>query len=137
MFKKLIVAIALIIGVSAVSIGTSSEPALAKKATSAEQSGTFEGRSDHITTGGVSVVKLSTGYVVILESNFSLDGAPAPTIGFGKDGAYDKAAEFSKLTSKDGLQVYAVPANINPADFNEFYIWCSQFDVPLGVAALK
>ena len=137
MFKRFIMAIALMIAVGTAYIGTSTAPALAEKASSVGLSGTFEGRSDHITTGGVSIVKLNTGYVVILESDFSLDGAPAPTIGFGKDGAFDKKAEFSKLTSKDGLQVYAVPADINPADFNEFYIWCAQFSVPLGVAALK
>lgn len=137
MLKRLILAITLMVGVGTAYIGTSTEPVQAAKAPSIEKTGTFSGRSDHITTGGISIVKLNTGYVVILESDFSLDGAPAPTIGFGKDGTFDKTTEFTKLASKDGLQAYAVPANINPADFNEFYIWCSKFSVPLGVATLK
>lgn len=99
-------------------------------------SGTFEGRSKHVTTGGVSIVKTVSGYVAILESDFDLDGAPAPTLGFGKDG-FDDKTEFTKLESEKGLQVYAIPASINPADYNEFYVWCADFSVALGVAQLN
>jgi len=136
MYKKLILAAALMIGVNSAYIGASVDAAYAGES-KIKQSGSFSGRSDHVTSGGVSIAKTSSGYIVILESNFSLDGAPAPTLGFGKNGTFDKSTEFAKLASKDGLQVYAVPANIKPADFNEFYIWCSQFQVPLGVASLK
>ncbi|MEM6374450.1 MAG: twin-arginine translocation pathway signal protein, partial [Pseudomonadota bacterium] len=55
-------------------------------------SGTFTGASDHITTGGVEVIKNDDGsHTVVLASDFSLDGAPDPRVGFGKDGKYDKA----------------------------------------------
>ena len=97
--------------------------------------GTFEGRSDHITTGRVSIVKTASGYVARLENDFSLDGAPAPTLGFGQDG-FVAATEFTTLNKKDGFQLYDIPASINPADFNEFYVWCADFSVPLGVATL-
>lgn len=137
MFQRFIIAFALIIGLGALNLTATTQPADAKKAALAELSGTFTGLSDHITTGGVSVVKTKSGYLVILERDFSLDGAPAPTIGFGKDGKFDKATEFAKLASITGLQVYSVPENVNPADFNEFYIWCADFSVPLGVASLK
>lgn len=137
MFKKFILAITLIFGLGSAYVATTTEPAQAGKASSVKQSGTFSGLSDHITTGGVSIVKTSSGYIAILESDFDLDGAPAPTLGFGNDGAFDKATEFTKLNSIKGLQVYAIPATINPADFNEFYVWCADFSVPLGVASLK
>ena len=60
------------------------------------------------------------GHVAVLEPDFSLDGAPAPTLGFGKSGEFDKSSEFSKLESKDGLQVYKLPANIDPTAYDEF-----------------
>ena len=45
--------------------------------------GTFTGASDHITTGGVKIIKTANGgAVVILDSDFSLDGAPDPRVGF-------------------------------------------------------
>lgn len=135
MFKKLVLAIALLAGLGASFATTASAQSMAHSEVA--QSGTFEGRSDHITTGGVSILKTASGYVAVLEKDFSLDGAPAPTLGFGKDGKFDKASEFTKLESKTGLQVYAIPANVNPADFNEFYVWCADFSVPLGVAKLS
>ena len=100
--------------------------------------GTFTGASDHITTGGVSIIKTAGGgAVVILDKDFSLDGAPDPRVGFGVDGKYVDASDLGVLTSKDGLPVYVVPASVNVDDFNEVYIWCRKFSVPLGVAALK
>ena len=101
-------------------------------------SGTFVGASDHITTGGVSVVTTKAGAaVVILDSDFSLDGAPDPRVGFGKDGTFVEASDLGALENKTGLQSYVVPAGVDVAEFNEVYIWCKEFSVPLGVAALK
>lgn len=101
-------------------------------------SGTFSGLSDHITTGGVSVVETSGGgAIVILDTDFSLDGAPDPSVGFGIDGQYVAASDLGELTSINGLQVYIVPEGLDLADFNEIYIWCDEFSVPLGVAALS
>ena len=62
-----------------------------------------------------------------------LDGVPDPVLGFGKDG-YVKATQFSKLNAKAGLQVYALPAEFDVATYNEVYVWCAKFGVPLGVA---
>ena len=111
---------------------------LAPVSASADAKGTFTGASDHITTGGVTIVKNADGSaVVILDSNFSLDGAPDPRVGFGKDGKYADISDLGPLTQKEGLQVYLVPASVNVDDFNEVYIWCKKFSVPLGVAAVK
>lgn len=101
-------------------------------------SGSFTGLSDHITTGGVSVVETSGGgAVVILDTDFSLDGAPDPSVGFGINGEYVAASDLGELTSINGLQAFIVPEGLDLADFNEIYIWCDEFSVPLGVAALS
>lgn len=100
--------------------------------------GTFEGASDHVTSGAVSVVNtIKGGSVVILDSDFSLDGAPDPRVGLGRSGKYDKATDLGKLQKIKGLQAYIVPAGVNVAEYDEVYIWCRKFNVPLGVAALK
>ncbi|MGZ2259616.1 DM13 domain-containing protein [Roseobacter sp. A03A-229] len=99
--------------------------------------GTFIGKSDHITTGGVTIVKHADGTATVtLEDDFSLDGAPDPRVAFGKDGAYVPAGDLGELKMLNGKQVYTVPASINVDDFNEIYIWCLKFSVPLGVAKL-
>lgn len=74
--------------------------------------------------------------MVILDTNFSLDGAPDPKVGFGKDGEYVEATDLGELTQNTGLQVFVVPASVNVDDFNEVYIWCEQFGVSLGKADL-
>lgn len=98
--------------------------------------GSFTGASGHITTGEVSVVKTGSGYRVVLEDSFDFDGAPDPKLAFGKDG-YDRSTVFSVLKANKGKQVYDLPASIDPSKFNEVWVWCETFDVPLGVAKLK
>ncbi|MQQ10453.1 twin-arginine translocation pathway signal protein [Epibacterium sp. SM1979] len=111
---------------------------LAATAGQSKTHGEFTGASDHVTTGGVKIIKTKDGgAVVILDSDFSLDGAPDPRVGFGKDGEFVDTADLGALQSKTGTQVYIVPASVNVNDFNEVYIWCKKFSVPLGVAALK
>lgn len=99
--------------------------------------GEFTGKSDHITTGAVTIKKVANGYIVELGNDFSLDGAPDPKVGFGKDGEYKATAQLGHLASNTGKQIYVIPANLDVSDFNEIYIWCEKFSVPLGVAALK
>lgn len=95
--------------------------------------GTFEGRSDHRTDGEVTIIKTDSGYQVVLSDDFSLDGAPDPTLAFGKDG-FASEAEFTELKSNDGHQVYDLPEGLDPTDYDEFYVWCSEYAVPLGFA---
>ena len=98
--------------------------------------GKFEGRSDHVVSGGVTILKTDKGYVVVLEPDFSLDGAPDPKLGFGKNG-YKASTKFSKLRSNKGVQAYDISEAIDPKDYDEVWVWCEEFDVPLGVAQLK
>ena len=99
--------------------------------------GIFVGASSHDTSGGVSILQTSSGRVVVLESDFSLDGAPDPKLGFGKDGQYDPASKIAPLVNNRGLQVYGVPDSVDVGGYNEFYVWCEKYSVPLGIAALK
>ncbi len=100
-------------------------------------SGQFKGASNHKTTGAASVEKSAAGTMVVLGADFNFDGAPDPKVGFGRDGVYDAAAQLQALKSKTGHQEYNVPGSVDLARYNEIYIWCEQYNVPLGVAKLK
>ncbi|MGB5863403.1 MAG: DM13 domain-containing protein [Sulfitobacter sp.] len=116
---------------------TLTAPVVAYAGTS-ETTGTFTGASEHITTGGVTVVKNADGSATVtLADDFSLDGAPDPRVGFGKDGKYVDGTDVGLLKNLKGGQSFTVPASINVDDFNEVYIWCLKFAVPLGVAELR
>ena len=100
-------------------------------------SGQFAGASNHDTSGGVSLVKSGSGFEVVLASNFSFDGAPDPKVGFGKGGKYDLGSTLSPLRSNSGKQSYAVPASLSVDGYDEIYIWCEKYSVPLGVAKIR
>ncbi|WP_299553050.1 DM13 domain-containing protein [uncultured Tateyamaria sp.] len=100
--------------------------------------GTFTGASDHVTTGGVEVIKNADGsHTIVLGDDFSLDGAPDPRVGLGKDGDFNDDTDSGVLGNLTGTQSFVVPAGIDVSEFNEVYIWCKKFSVPLGVAKLN
>ncbi|WP_170382347.1 DM13 domain-containing protein [Ruegeria atlantica] len=103
----------------------------------AKKNGTFEGRSNHITSGSVKLVKDGERYIVELGDDFSLDGGPDPRVAFGKDGTYAPDSKLGALLNLTGKQSYAVPPTMDVSGYNEVYIWCEVAGVPLGVASLK
>ena len=94
--------------------------------------GTFVGASNHVTTGTAEVA----GNTITLLDDFTFDGAPDPKVALGNDG-YDSATLLGPLESNTGRQTYEVPASINTDAYNEVWIWCERFNVPLGVARLE
>ena len=100
-------------------------------------SGTFDGRSDHITTGGVTIEKAESGYQLTLAADFSLDGAPDPVVALGNGETFLVTNKISALKNKTGQQTYQLPASFTPGQFSEVYVWCEKFSVPLGVAKLS
>ncbi len=100
-------------------------------------SGEFTGASDHVTTGGVSIVTADDGTYVVLGDDFSLDGAPDPHVSLGKDGTYDAATEAGLLENLTGPGRYKLPAGIDASRYDQVYIWCVKYSVPLGVAQLN
>ena len=94
--------------------------------------GTFSGLSNHITTGTAEIA----GAKINLLDDFTFDGAPDPKVALGKDGTYDPNTLMGLLKSNTGASSYDVPAGIDAADYNEVWIWCEQFNVPLGVAKI-
>lgn len=98
--------------------------------------GTFEGRSDHITTGTATVQRINGRWAIVLRDDFSFDGAPDPKVAFGSNG-FQADAILAPLASNMGRQIYYVPAGLDVGDYNEVWLWCEQFNVPLGVARLR
>lgn len=101
-----------------------------------EGSGSFTGASGHQTSGMVEVVQTAAGWEVHLKDDFRFDGAPDPLVGFGSGGSFAAGTDFEPLRANSGAQVYEVPESIDPAAYDEVYIWCRKYSVPLGVAKL-
>lgn len=123
----------------AATAATAAVSTLARPASAAMigEKGTFQGRSNHVTSGSVQIVEIEDKYVVELGDDFSLDGGPDPRVGFGTDGTYDPDSHLGALLRLKGKQYYAVPKTKGISQYNEVYIWCEVASVPLGVAKLK
>lgn len=100
------------------------------------RSGTFAGQSGHEMSGRVSIERVGERTFVVLHDDFVLDGAPAPTLGFSNDGAFDQDTDFAELAAFTGAQRYEVPGSIRTSDYDTFTVWCADFSVPLGSASL-
>ena len=104
---------------------------------SGHKTGSFTGENNHVVKGDYTITKQADGsHIITLEDNFDLDGAPDPSVGFGKDGKYSKATYLGNLKSNKGKQSFAIPASVDLSDYNEVYIWCAKFTVSLGKADL-
>jgi len=114
--------------------------AFATPAAAGDLSGQFsviDGKEKYTTVGGVTIKKSGGKTLVVLSDDFKFPGAPDPQLGFGSNGSYDKATTFVKLTKLEGSQTFEVPSNINLSNYNEFYVWCERYSVPLSLAKLK
>lgn len=116
-----------------------SRPAKAETTAEVVARGRFEGRSGHDVGGTVRLLRDGHLWTLELGDDFFLDGAPAPSVGFG-DGGWRAETRFVELESRrrlTGVRRLAVPASLDPSAFTQVWLWCDRFDVPLGVAELR
>jgi hypothetical protein len=102
---------------------------------------------EHTTTGSVRLLRLPDGSHIVRLENLDTSNGPdlrvwltdAP-VKEGRAGwhVFDDGAYVSlgKLKGNKGDQNYALPADVDPADFTSVSIWCDRFDVSFGAAEL-
>ncbi len=98
--------------------------------------GAFAGASGHVTSGSAAIVLQDGRHYVSLGRDFAFDGAPDPKVALGRDG-YQADTLLGALEANAGAQTYPLPEGLDPTAYTEIWIWCEQFDVPLGVARLQ
>jgi hypothetical protein len=97
-------------------------------------------------SGSVSLVKLENGsYELRLGDDFST--TPGPDLFVYLSASADPAngdaitgndyIDAGKLASPTGSQKLSLPSNFNPAKFKSIAIWCKQFSILFGAAALS
>jgi len=96
------------------------------------RSGSFVGMTGHTASGRGTLTDMG----VSLAGDFWFDGAPDPRVGLGKSGTFDPASDMGALRRNTGAQLYGLPRRLDHADYNEIYVWCRRFAVPLAVARI-
>lgn len=99
--------------------------------------GTFTGLEGHRAEGSARLIKIVDKYFIRFEDDFRITNGPDLFVYFGKNDQYDASAKIAHLKGNIGGQNYEVPAGINPANFNEIWVWCRAFRVAFGKAVLK
>lgn len=102
-----------------------------------KRSGSFIGLAKHSGFGTAKIISIADKKYVRFEDDFKVTNGPDLFVYFGKDGQYIESAQLGELKGNVGGQNYEVPANINPEDYNEVWVWCRAFSVPFAKAELS
>lgn len=102
---------------------------LAALAQGRSRSGALRGENGHEASGTVEI----SPAMVTLQGDFRYDGPDGATVALGRDG-YDPSTILGALVANRGRQSFRIPARIDPARYNEVWIWSDASAGPLAVA---
>lgn len=113
-----------------------------KVANGNSQTGMFR-KAEHPTQGMVSVVNIKGKRYLKFDRNFKTDSGPDLFVILYRNGTVPvsgiRAKDYIKLgrlQKINGSQLYAVPKNVNLANYKSVAIWCRQFNATFGYAPL-
>ncbi len=100
--------------------------------------------AEHPTTGNVRVLNENGKRYIEFDRSFKTDSGPdlfvilyrnstVPVYGV-KEQDYAQVARLQKI---NGTQRYAIPENVQLADFKSVAVWCKQFNATFGFAPLS
>lgn len=98
------------------------------------ETGSFVGQGGHTVSGDFQIIKKGEIHYLVLQDNFEFDGAPDPKIGFSLNDEFSEDTLFSGLNLDEGKQIYRLPFDFNPAQYNEVTLWCDKFNADLAEA---
>lgn len=150
-FKYLVLsaATALILGVSglpfhhlSVQAGEMSPPPMTDGTMSKEKFGKFVA-AEHPTQGAVSIVKENGKRYLVFDKTFKSDMGPDLYVILHRGVVFPKGSlkepdyiTISRLQKVSGTQRYAIPDNVNLANFRTVAVWCRSFNATFGYALL-
>ncbi len=116
---------------------------VARKITAASvlASGDFE-KSEHPTSGTAQIVIQNGKKYLKIDSSFQSQSGPDVFILLHRQGSpksYGKAdyVSLGRLKKFSGQQMYAIPNQVNIANFKSVVIWCRKFNATFGFAPLS
>lgn len=119
------------------SVGQAADPLAFLNGATVIESTHFMGEGDHTVMGKVDLVKKNDVHYLVLGDDFSFDGAPDPRLGFSREDIFLPMSLFSGLNRDQGMQIYRLPASLDPKNYDEITIWCEKFRVPLAEAKFE
>lgn len=96
----------------------------------------------HPTTGTATIIEENGQKYIELSETFATVSGPAVVVALHRNntvGVNLNAQDYTTiatLKSFNGVQRYAIPETVNVDDYSSVVIWCAQFNVTFGYAAL-
>lgn len=128
---------------------TTTSPASPTEPKSSGRSGSFVA-GEHPTEGRVSIINENGKNFIELDQSFKTDKGPDLFVVLHRSKDILKASNppsypikegeyinISPLRNVSGTQRYEIPSNVTLSDYNSVAIWCRQFNVTFGTAALS
>ncbi|PSB28798.1 electron transfer flavoprotein [Chlorogloea sp. CCALA 695] len=142
-------ATALVLGVSglpshqlSVQAGEMSRPQMNDGAMSKQKTGMFVA-AEHPTQGAVSIINEKGKRYLVFDKAFKSDMGTDLHVILHRDATLPKGGlkkpdyvTLSRLQKVSGSQRYAIPNNINLANFRTVAVWCRMFNATFGYALL-
>lgn len=105
---------------------------------SAQRSGSFRGLNGYSAEGSAVLRQEDDAAELVFESNFRTQNGPGLYIYLSpEEEGVSGGVNLGELKSTSGAQTYAIPASVDPADFDYVIIYCQPFGVPFGTATLE
>ena len=122
--------------------GEMSHPPMNDGAMSKEKSGMFVA-AEHPTQGAVSIIKENGRRYLVFDKTFKSDMGPDLYVILHRAAILPKGglkkqdyATIGRLQKVSGTQRYAIPNNINLANYRTVAVWCRSFNATFGYALL-
>ncbi len=99
--------------------------------------GSFVGTPKFQVTGTTEVFRQNGQWFIRLGPGFSESGAPDPKVALGNKaaGGYQPGTILG-LIQANGESVYALKPGLDIGNYDQVWIWCEKFNVPIGHADL-
>ena len=92
----------------------------------------------HPTSGTAEVIQdADSGATSLILSDFSSDNGPALYVYLATDSSASDVIDLGALRATSGTLNYAIPEGTYDAKYDNVLIWCEEFSVLFGAAALS
>ena len=103
----------------------------------AKATGMLAGIGSHQATGKVAITQDKAGNPILTLTDMAVDKVPDGRVYLANGGDPANGVEIGKLKQFSGTVHFAIPAGVNPDDYDSVVIWCKRFNVGIGLASLK
>ncbi|MEM7372477.1 MAG: DM13 domain-containing protein [Bacteroidota bacterium] len=100
--------------------------------------GSFQGLNGYNVKGTATLMTIDGESTLMFDPDFQSSNGPGLYVYLSPNATnVSGGVKLEKLQATSGMQTYAIPANVNPQDFDHVLIYCQPFGAPFGTATFE